>query len=36
MMTVPEIISSLLGAYVLGWAWGTSMLAFKRFMEVST
>lgn len=36
MMTVPEIIGSLFAAYALGWAWGTSLLAFKRFMEVST
>jgi len=36
MMTVPELIGSLISAYALGWVWGTSMLAFKRFMEVST
>lgn len=35
MMGVPELVSSLIAAYALGWAWGTSMLAFKRFMEVS-
>ncbi len=35
-MSVVELIGSLLGAYALGWAWGYSMLAFKRFMEIST
>lgn len=35
-MSVTEIVSSLFAAYALGWVWGKSMLAFKRFMEVST
>lgn len=36
MNDVSFIVSTLFGAYALGWVWGKSMLAFKRFMEVST
>lgn len=36
MMSVTEIVGSLFTAYALGWVWGTSMLAFKRFMEISS
>lgn len=30
------VISSLITAYVLGWAFGLTNLYFKKFVEVST
>ena len=36
MNDVNFIVSTLITSYASGWAWGKAMLAFKRFMEVST
>lgn len=34
-MSVTQIVGSLMGAYALGWAFGATLLYFKRFMEMS-